>query len=848
MSSRIFPACAGFRLACSFALLALFLFGNASKSNEQTVVTIPDIPVATSVYADSTVNEAYVLNSTLPTTSSQPPNNLVYINGAKDMVDGNCALPNTYNGTPPGNTWNSVITDGANQQIYVLGTSVPAPASPAPYPTQELLTFDASAGTCTPLFPLLPLQNLAGALTALDSTHHKLYLIGNDGINPGPGAGINSSGLDVVDTTNSTDTLVPLPQKGVFEATGIVVDPVSGYVYMVGNNVAPNNFLDLMYIYNPSTGSVTEVILPFPAYSLFLVPDSKPVLLAFTGGENNPNTPTPVVSLLAPSIIDMTQSVVTLSASQFTSIVTGAAGVGAVGPVLDGQTSTLYFQTNSSGSNSSLVLASVSDLKDPSSATDQTITSFPGIGSESPLVFDSVTNTLYTVVVSSATPALYSLSLAGSGNQFVDVSSNDGFSIVPSYEVIVNNNLAVNQTTGKVYVPSNGSVVVLETPPPGNTTTTTLTASASSITSGASVTLTAAVTDANGPVTDGTVTFSDNGTSLGSSVALGAQGTAQLTTTTLPVGSDSIVASYSGGSATNDNSSNSPPVTITVTAAPPQFPVATLTPLLLSFGSQTTGVASAAQSVTLSNTGNAPLSITGIAVMGANASDFTETNNCGASLAASATCTINIVFDPTAAAGTETATLNVADNATGTPQQVALSGLSTPANVSCTVPSVSVSNDVGSITITCNSNGYIGTMNFAITLPSPLSQYITATFSPTSIDFTSTISTGTTVLTIAPVSSSVKNLDPPLSRRFEDRLALASLILMPGWWLVSRKRRPRSLHLLLLIAGFISCALVSACGGGSPKLATPPAGSYSASIVLTGPGLNQTIPLTIQVK
>src|SRR5207245_2223507 len=50
-------------------------------------------------------------------------------------------------------------------------------------------------------------------------------------------------------------------------------------------------------------------------------------------------------------------------------------------------------------------------------------------------------------------------------------------------------------------------------------------------------------------------------------------------------------------------------------------------------------------------TGSVPLSITGIAITGANSSDFAQTNTCPLSpstLAASGTCTISVTFTPTA--------------------------------------------------------------------------------------------------------------------------------------------------------------------------------------------------------
>src|SRR5207248_1165616 len=105
-------------------------------------------------------------------------------------------------------------------------------------------------------------------------------------------------------------------------------------------------------------------------------------------------------------------------------------------------------------------------------------------------------------------------------------------------------------------------------------------------------------------------------------------------------------------------------------------PAASLSPTSLTFPSQTVGTTSAAQAVTLSNSGNAPLSITSIAITGTNAGNFAQTNNCPFSpstLAAGANCTINTKFTPSAT-GTRSATLSVSDNAAGSPQTVSLTG------------------------------------------------------------------------------------------------------------------------------------------------------------------------------
>ncbi len=78
-------------------------------------------------------------------------------------------------------------------------------------------------------------------------------------------------------------------------------------------------------------------------------------------------------------------------------------------------------------------------------------------------------------------------------------------------------------------------------------------------------------------------------------------------------------------------------------------PIVSLSTTSLAFGNQPIDMTSAAQTVTLSNTGNAALSITSLTLTGTNASDFEQTNTCGSSLAAGANCTIAVMFTPSIA-------------------------------------------------------------------------------------------------------------------------------------------------------------------------------------------------------
>ncbi len=98
-----------------------------------------------------------------------------------------------------------------------------------------------------------------------------------------------------------------------------------------------------------------------------------------------------------------------------------------------------------------------------------------------------------------------------------------------------------------------------------------------------------------------------------------------------------------------------------------------LSPASLNFASQTVGASSAAQAVTVSNTGTIPVAMT-ISVVGTNPSDFAETDNCSQSpLAGGKTCVINVTFDRTQS-GPRSAVLMLSDNAPQTPQVLALGG------------------------------------------------------------------------------------------------------------------------------------------------------------------------------
>ena len=147
----------------------------------------------------------------------------------------------------------------------------------------------------------------------------------------------------------------------------------------------------------------------------------------------------------------------------------------------------------------------------------------------------------------------------------------------------------------------------------------------------------------------------------GSSVAVGTSCTVSVTFAPTVVASPNATLAVSGGPGTTDN------VTVTGTG----FEPFTLSTAALAFGSVAVNTASAAQAVSLTNTGSAALPVTGISFSGAGGSAYSQTNNCGTSVAVGSGCTINVTFTP-AATGKLNGKMTV--SSTGEANVVSLSG------------------------------------------------------------------------------------------------------------------------------------------------------------------------------
>ncbi len=176
--------------------------------------------------------------------------------------------------------------------------------------------------------------------------------------------------------------------------------------------------------------------------------------------------------------------------------------------------------------------------------------------------------------------------------------------------------------------------------------------------------------------------------------------------------------------------------------------VATLSPTSLSFGSQAVGYTSAAQTLTVTDTGTAALTITRVTA----STGFIETDTCaGATLAPAATCTVQVSFAPTAT-GAQTGTLQVFGNVLGGYSSATLTGTGTGtaavvvAPASLTFPDTAVKATSAAQTVTVTNNGnlpatlqtasatsdfHLGTTTCGTTLAVGASCTLAVTFTPT---------------------------------------------------------------------------------------------------------------------
>jgi hypothetical protein len=114
------------------------------------------------------------------------------------------------------------------------------------------------------------------------------------------------------------------------------------------------------------------------------------------------------------------------------------------------------------------------------------------------------------------------------------------------------------------------------------------------------------------------------------------------------------------------NANGSPhSVALSGTGVPP----VAVNPGSIAFGNVVTGTN---KSATIKVTNQMTVALTGISIV-ASGAPFTQTNNCGTTLAANSQCSIVVTYAPTAA-GAQTGSVTITDSAPNSPQVVSLRG------------------------------------------------------------------------------------------------------------------------------------------------------------------------------
>ena len=352
-------------------------------------------------------------------------------------------------------------------------------------------------------------------------------------------------------------------------------------------------------------------------------------------------------------------------------------------------------------------------------------------------------------------------------------------------------------------------------------TTVNLTANPTSAVYGQPVTLTAQVAAGTATPPDGeTVQFMIGSNSLGSATTSG--GTATLNTTSLPVATDSITASYVGDTNYAGSTSNT-------TSVP---------------------VAQATTSLTLSSTPN-PSTVGQAVVFTATATgEFggtatgTVTFSNGTTSLGSATLTGNVAtfsdsslaqgsYNVTAAYGGDT---NFQTSTSGAVSQVVNAATAPGFSFSASPTSLTVDSGAqGTVTLTVTPvGGFNSEVSFACSgLPSDAS----CTFSPTTVTPTTSAAV-TTSLTFAASTSSASSRNRPAPFLPVTTLALGTCIL--AW-----KRRRVVRYLVLLAVAGASLACFTGCNSNPPK---PSPVVSTVTVTATSGSIQQTATVTLTVN
>jgi hypothetical protein len=316
-----------------------------------------------------------------------------------------------------------------------------------------------------------------------------------------------------------------------------------------------------------------------------------------------------------------------------------------------------------------------------------------------------------------------------------------------------------------------------------------------------------------------------------------------------------MAGTRTGSLTITDNAADSPQaVALTGKGTAPQV---LLSASSLSFSSQVVGTTSSAQSLTLSNTGDATLAISGVAVTGSAGKDFSLESACGGSLNPGASCALSLTFTP-ASAGSRTATLQITTDAPGSPQAVALAG--TGIDFSLSVPAGSAAaltvspGQQAVFHLTLAPEGLKDTVNFSCA-GAPTASTCQVSSPSASLDGVTPVDVTVTVQTTAP--SAVMFRKPQIPGGFGNRggLLMALLLAAPLTMVRSTASTFRRGTACVLATLLLALALLPACGfapegggGTDPSKPGTPVGTYTLTITASSRQVSHSITIGLSVQ
>jgi sugar lactone lactonase YvrE len=270
----------------------------------------------------------------------------------------------------------------------------------------------------------------------------------------------------------------------------------------------------------------------------------------------------------------------------------------------------------------------------------------------------------------------------------------------------------------------------------------------------------------------------------------------------------------------------------------PLPPFVALSAESLSFTSPAKATTTAAQTITLTNTGLVSLTLSSFAIGGTNAGDFAQTNNCGGSLRAGANCTINVTFTSTEG-GSSRATLAITDNAPGSPHDIDLAGTVPTQNKDFSLP---VSGSSSSATVTA---GGTATYDLSITPLGGLSGAVsvtcggapslaTCTASPASVNLSGTAASPLSVTVSTTARSGIVMRPRPPAGPWV-WLWIAGLLTALATWMMAARRPVWQRAWVPLAVVLLCAAFWTACGAGNNVggggISGTPSGTYTLTVI-----------------